>query len=54
VGGRHDHFLTPESHLHVASLIPGAPPVTGHSPFYGEPHRYNEVVSDFFAQHPWQ
>lgn len=56
-GGRHDNFLTPDHHVHVASLIPGARSHTfehsGHSAYFEEPENYNEVIAEFFARHPW-
>lgn len=53
-GGSHDDFLTPTSHLHVATLIPGAVPYTfensGHSAYFETPGEFNAVVSGFLAE----
>jgi pimeloyl-ACP methyl ester carboxylesterase len=50
-GGRHDHFLTPDHHIHIASLIPGAQTHTfqhsGHSAYWEEPDAFNQIVSAF-------
>lgn len=50
-GGAHDHFLTPDHHEHIASLIPGARAHafahSGHSAFFEEPAAFNQVVRDF-------
>ncbi|MBV4412466.1 alpha/beta hydrolase [Enterobacteriaceae bacterium YMB-R22] len=50
-GGSHDDFLTPDSHKHVATLIPGAEIYTfenaGHSPYYETPEEYNKVLYEF-------
>ena len=55
MGGSHDDFLTPVSHLHVATLIPGATVHTfrnaGHSAYFETPDEFNSVVSDFLDQH---
>jgi pimeloyl-ACP methyl ester carboxylesterase len=54
MGGRHDHFLTPDHHLHIASLIPGAKTHTfensGHSAYWEEPDEYNRVVAGFLRE----
>ncbi|MSQ73388.1 MAG: alpha/beta fold hydrolase [Betaproteobacteria bacterium] len=55
MGGRHDHFLTPEHHLHIASLVPGATSHTfenaGHSDYFEEPQESNHVVAGFLDSH---
>ena len=55
MGGRHDHFLTPEHHLHIASLVPGAKSHTfenaGHSAYFEEPQEFNRVVAAFLDSH---
>ena len=55
MGGRHDHFLTPEHHLHIASLVPGAKSHTfensGHSAYWEEPQEFNRVVGAFLDSH---
>ncbi|KXO90490.1 alpha/beta fold hydrolase [Tsukamurella pseudospumae] len=54
-GGSHDDFLTPTSHLHVATLIPGAVPHTfeesGHSAYFETPGEFNAVLESFLARH---
>jgi pimeloyl-ACP methyl ester carboxylesterase len=54
MGGRHDHFLTPDHHLHIGSLIPGARTHTfensGHSAYWEEPAEYNRVVATFLKE----
>jgi len=54
-GGTHDDFLNPTSHLHVASLIPGAESYTfedaGHSAYFETAKEFNQVVDDFLARH---
>ncbi|WP_153139280.1 alpha/beta fold hydrolase [Paraburkholderia agricolaris] len=54
-GGAHDDFLTPTSHLHVASLIPGAHAHTfanaGHSAYFETPDEFNPVVDAFLRKH---
>ena len=54
-GGAHDRFLTPDSHLHVATLIPGAVPHTfgdaGHSAYFETPDDFNAVVKAFLDAH---
>lgn len=51
MGGELDHFLTPDSHRHVATLIPGAElysfPDSAHSAYFEEPDLFNRVVEDF-------
>ena len=51
MGGRHDHFLTPEHHVHIASVVPGAKHHTfegsGHSAYWEEPFEFNRVVGEF-------
>jgi pimeloyl-ACP methyl ester carboxylesterase len=51
MGGLHDHFLTPDHHLHIATLVPGAETHTfqnsGHSAYWEEPDEYNRVVAAF-------
>ncbi len=55
MGGRHDHFLAPEHHLHIASVVPGAKSHTfensGHSAYFGEPQEFNRVVAAFLDSH---
>lgn len=55
MGGVHDVFLAPQSHEHVASLIPGVERHTflnsGHSNFYEEPGNYNRVLDAFLQKH---
>ena len=50
-GGQHDHFLTPDHHLHIASLVPGAlthPFLnSGHSAYFEEPEEFNRVIGAF-------
>jgi len=57
MGGKHDHFLEPDHHLHIASLIPGAKTYTfensGHSAYWEEPTEYNRVVASFLAANGW-
>jgi pimeloyl-ACP methyl ester carboxylesterase len=54
-GGAHDDFLNPKSHLHVASLIPGAETHTfanaGHSAYFETPKEFNEVLLKFLERH---
>jgi pimeloyl-ACP methyl ester carboxylesterase len=54
-GGAHDDFLNPRSHLHVATLIPGATAHTfaeaGHSAYYETPDDFNAVLGDFLSRH---
>ena len=51
MGGRHDYLLTPEHHLYIASLVPGAKSHTfenaGHSVYFEEPQEFNRVVAAF-------
>jgi pimeloyl-ACP methyl ester carboxylesterase len=51
MGGRHDHFLTPEHHVHIAGVVPGAKHHTfegsGHSAYWEEPFEFNRVVGEF-------
>ncbi|MSQ73399.1 MAG: alpha/beta fold hydrolase [Betaproteobacteria bacterium] len=55
MGGRHDHFLTPEHHLPIASLVPGAKSRTfensGHSAYFEESQEFNRVVAAFLDSH---
>ncbi|NUU65488.1 alpha/beta hydrolase [Enterobacteriaceae bacterium BIT-l23] len=52
-GGLHDDFLTPDSHLHVVTLIPGAQSYTferaGHSPYFEVPDEFNHVLETFLS-----
>lgn len=54
-GGTHDDFLTPTSHLHVQTLIPGAQTYTfedaGHSPYFETPDEFNQVAGRFLKQY---
>ncbi|CAG2141144.1 alpha/beta fold hydrolase [Cupriavidus numazuensis] len=54
-GGSHDDFLNPESHLHVATLIPGAAshtfPDTGHSTYFEDADAFNQVLDAFLSRH---
>jgi pimeloyl-ACP methyl ester carboxylesterase len=54
-GGKHDDFLNPQSHFHVASLIPGAETHTfaeaGHSAYFETPGEFNEVLAAFLRRH---
>jgi pimeloyl-ACP methyl ester carboxylesterase len=55
MGGSLDYFLTPDSHRHVATLIPGAAlydfPQAGHSAYFEEPEHFNRVVGSFLKLH---
>ena len=57
MGGEHDLFLTPQSHHHVASLIPGAEVHTfehsGHHPYWEEPAEFNRVLDAFLVKNGW-
>ncbi len=54
-GGAHDDFLSPESHFHTATLIPGAGtytfPDAGHSAYFESPDEFNSVVNAFLTKH---
>lgn len=54
-GGAHDDFLNPQSHFHVASLIPGAETHTfadaGHSAYFETPDEFNTVLDAFLRRH---
>lgn len=54
-GGVHDDFLNPESHFHVASLIPGAETHTfadaGHSAYFETPGEFNAVLDAFLRRY---
>lgn len=54
-GGSHDDFLNGESHLHVATLIPGATahtfPDTGHSTYFEDAPAFNRTLDAFLARH---
>lgn len=53
-GGAHDDFLNPQSHCHVASLIPGAETYTfadaGHSAYFETPDEFNAVLDAFLQR----
>ncbi|NRA01140.1 MAG: alpha/beta hydrolase [Myxococcales bacterium] len=55
LSGQHDLLFPPEIMNHVAELIPGASlerfPETGHSTYYEDPERFNEIVGQFLAKH---
>ena len=55
MGGLLDFFLTPDSHRHVATLIPGAQvydfPDSAHSAYFEEPAHFNRIVGAFIARH---
>ncbi|MGD9943715.1 MAG: alpha/beta fold hydrolase [Burkholderiaceae bacterium] len=55
MGGELDVFLTPDSHRHVATLIPGAQlysfAESAHSAYFEEPEHFNRVVDEFVARH---
>ncbi|MDM0033444.1 alpha/beta hydrolase [Variovorax sp. J22P271] len=54
MGGALDVFLTPDSHRHVATLIPGAELYeflqSAHSAYFEEPEHFNRVVGEFLAR----
>ena len=54
MGGRHDHFLEPDQHLHIATLVPGAATHTfqnsGHSAYWEEPAEFNRIVAEFIKR----
>jgi pimeloyl-ACP methyl ester carboxylesterase len=56
-GGQHDHFLTPDHHIHIASLIPSAQTHTfqhsGHSAYWEEPDEFNRIVLEFLTNCGW-
>ena len=55
LSGQYDLLFPPEIMNHVAELIPGASlehfPTTGHSTYYEDPERFNELVGQFLAKH---
>lgn len=57
MGGACDNFLTPDHHLHIATLIPGAETHTfadcGHYSYVENPGEYNEVIEAFLRRYPW-
>lgn len=57
MGGALDTFLTPDHHLHIATLIPGAITHTfencGHYAYIEDPAQYNRVVSGFLEAQGW-
>ncbi len=54
--GHEDVLFPPEAMRSVAATIPGAAlvefPDAGHSTYFEQPDRFNEVVADFLAKHP--
>lgn len=56
VAGQHDALFPPEALREVQRAIPGSEwceiPRAGHSTYFEEPQRFNEVVADFLARHP--
>ena len=54
--GHEDVLFPPDAMRSVAATIPGAElvefPTAGHSTYFEQPARFNEVVADFLAKHP--
>lgn len=56
IAGREDVLFPPDAMESVARTIPGAQlswfETAGHSTYFEEPDRFNELVADFLARHP--
>lgn len=54
--GHEDVLFPPEAMRSVASMIPDAElvefPTAGHSTYFEQPDRFNEVIAEFLAKHP--